>query len=137
MMFRLSLQPAAFAAILPLFLVDICLAQTASAAAGQPPSFSETMARMLPMFAMVFIIFYFMVIRPQSRKLLDHQKLMDSLKKGDAVTTTGGIIGRVATVEQDSVVLEVANNVRIKFERAHILKRASEKKEKKEQNQAA
>ena len=90
-----------------------------------PPQlgFSAMLAKMMPMFAMLFFIFYFMVLRPQNKKMLDHKKLIESLKKGDSVVTSGGIIGRVSNVEKDNVLVEVSNNVKIKFEPVHITRR--------------
>ena len=101
------------------------LAQSAAPASGQPQgSVFAVLMEMLPMFAVVFLIFYFMIIRPQQQKLLEHKKLTDSLKKGDGVVTSGGIVGRVAAVEKDHVLLEVSSNVKIRFEMAHVQKRA-------------
>jgi len=102
---------------------NFSLAQAPGASPPTPPSFGAMFNEMLPMFAMVFFIFYFMVIRPQNRKLLDQRKLIDSLKKGDPVVTSSGIIGKVFAVEKDSVALEVSSNVRLKFEPSHIAKR--------------
>ncbi len=71
---------------------------------------------MLPMFIMVFFIFYFMVMKPQQAKLKAQQNLLTGLKKGDTVVTTSGMIGKIAGVEKDHVSVEVAANVRVKME---------------------
>ena len=97
------------------------------------PGFSEIMAKMFPMFVVVFLIFYFMVVKPQNQKLRSQQSLLSNLKKGDQVVTTGGIIARVASLEEDCVVLDLSNNVRLKVEREHIIK----KKESKVQERSA
>ncbi|RIL06028.1 MAG: preprotein translocase subunit YajC [Proteobacteria bacterium] len=101
--------------------------------AGQPPapSFGELMSRMLPMFAIVFFIFYFMIMRPQQSKLKAQQDMLSALKKGDPVQTSSGILGTVAAVEKDYVLLEVANNVKMKFDRSHISKRIESESTKK------
>jgi preprotein translocase subunit YajC len=91
--------------------------------APQPPGFSQVLGQMFPMLAVVFLIFYFMVLRPQEKKLRETQALLGSLKKGDNVVTTGGILGRISQVEDQCVVLDLGANVKIKVEKAHIAKR--------------
>ena len=88
-----------------------------------PPSFGQLLGKMLPMFVLVFFIFYFMVLRPQATRMKAHQQLIGGLKKGDAVVTSGGLIGRVAGVEKEYIVIEVAAGVKVRVESAHILKR--------------
>lgn len=88
-----------------------------------PPSFAEILVKMAPMFLIVYLIFYFMVIKPQQTKLKNQAALLEALKKGDQVVTTGGIVGRVSAFEEDCIVLDLSNNVRLKVERAHIIKR--------------
>jgi len=107
------------AALQILVLSSSAFAQTQGPAV---PSFSQALAKMLPMFVMVFMIFYLMVLKPQQKKLLDQQKLLESLQKGNTVITTSGIIARVASVEKDYILLEVASNVKVKFDRSHIAK---------------
>jgi len=102
-------------------------AQAKGADLPPQPSFAEVLVKMAPMFLIVFFIFYFMVIKPQQLKLTQQQSLLGSLKKGDQVVTSGGIIGRVFAVEEDCIVLDVSNNVRLKFERANIVKRKEAK----------
>ncbi|MBX7137345.1 MAG: preprotein translocase subunit YajC [Oligoflexia bacterium] len=124
-MFTRTPRPIVLAAAAVFALIPLDLfAQAAAPGAGAPPvGFSDMLARMLPMFAMVFFIFYFMVLRPQNKKMLDHKALIESLKKGDAVVTSGGMIGRVAAIENDAISVEIANNVKVKFEAAHIARR--------------
>jgi preprotein translocase subunit YajC len=90
-------------------------------AAPEQPGFMESLVSMLPMLAVCYLIFWVMVIRPQESKVKKHKQLLDSLKRGDSVVTTGGIIGRVASVEKDAVTLEIAPNVKVKFTQSHIL----------------
>ena len=73
------------------------------------------------MLAVCYLIFWVMVIRPQDTKVKKHKQLLESLKRGDSVVTTGGIIGRVASVEKDAVMVEIAPNVKVKFAQSHIL----------------
>jgi len=74
----------------------------------------------LIMFAAIFAIFYFMIIRPQQKKAKERQKLLDSLQKGDKVITTGGIHGAIAGIDDKTVLLDVGNNVKIKIDRSAI-----------------
>jgi preprotein translocase subunit YajC len=69
---------------------------------------------MLFLVAIFFGIFYFMIIRPQQRQQKTHRAFLDSLKKGDEVVTTGGIIGRVQAVAGDVLTIEIANNVKVR-----------------------
>ena len=68
----------------------------------------------------MFAIFYFLLIRPQQKKAKEHKALLDSLKKGDNIITAGGVYGKVSAVENDLVILEVANNVTIKITKSFI-----------------
>lgn len=89
----------------------------------QQPGFGSALMNLLPMLLLCMVIFHFMVIRPQETKAKAHKELMDSLKKGDEVATSSGIIGKVATVEKDVIGLDIAPSVRIRVERPHIAKR--------------
>jgi preprotein translocase subunit YajC len=64
---------------------------------------------------LMFIIFYFLLIRPQSRKQKQHQEMLRNLKKGDKVITSGGLYGVVVKVGERDVVLEVADKVNLRF----------------------
>ncbi|NLF25081.1 MAG: preprotein translocase subunit YajC [Deltaproteobacteria bacterium] len=82
---------------------------------------------MSPMILMVFLIFYLLVILPQQKQLKMQEALLTSLKKGEMVLTSSGIIARVAGVENDHVLLEISNGVKVKFERSHIKFRVEKK----------
>jgi preprotein translocase subunit YajC len=69
---------------------------------------------------MIFVVFYFMLIRPQQKKQRELQDWLKSLKKGDEVVTTGGIIGKISGITDTVVTLEVQEKVRMKFLRSHI-----------------
>jgi preprotein translocase subunit YajC len=70
--------------------------------------------------ALLFGIFYFMLIRPQTKKASDHARMLRELKRNDEVVTTGGIIGRVTELGDKVVTLEIAPNVRVRVERPQI-----------------
>ena len=69
---------------------------------------------------LMFAIFYFLLIRPQQKKAKEHQAMINALKKGDRVITSGGIHGRITTVDDTTVTLEVAEKVKIKVSRGNI-----------------
>jgi len=73
------------------------------------------LAMMFPI-AMMFLIFYVLVLRPQSKMRKDHDLMVKSLKKHDEVVTTGGIFGTVVNVRPESITLRVDENVRIEVE---------------------
>ncbi len=68
----------------------------------------------------MFVLMYFMIIRPQRKRQKEHQTLINDVSKGDEVLTTGGIIGKVTKVDGDYMVLEVSNNVELKFQKVSL-----------------
>jgi len=84
------------------------------------------MSFVLPMIFMV-VIFYFLLIRPQQKKAKEHKALLDNLKRGDRVVTSGGIIGTIVNIDDQIVNLEVADKVRIEIVRPYIAGFASKK----------
>ncbi len=73
----------------------------------------------LPMI-LVFGIFYLLMIRPQQKQRKQHQMLIQNLKKGDEVVTTAGILGKVSGMADNVATLEIADNIRIKIDKAQI-----------------
>jgi len=83
---------------------------------GEPSSW----IRFLPL-ALIFLVFYFLLIRPQQKKLDEQASLIKALKKGDKVITSGGIVGTISKLENDSyVMVEIAKDVQIKVARTAI-----------------
>ncbi len=74
----------------------------------------------LLLIAGMFVLMYFMIIRPQRKRQKEHKSLIDALGKGDEVVTTGGILGKVTKVDDEYMVLEVSNNVELKFQKASL-----------------
>ncbi len=68
----------------------------------------------------MFAIFYFLLIRPQQKKAKEHKTLLDALKKGDNVVTAGGVHGKVTSVDDTIVTLEIATGVNIKITKSYI-----------------
>ncbi|GAB6088630.1 preprotein translocase subunit YajC [Spirochaeta dissipatitropha] len=71
-------------------------------------------------FGLVFLIFYFLILRPQNKRQKEQANMQESLKKGDRVVTIGGIRGVIASVKEDSVVLKVDENAKMEFNRSAI-----------------
>ncbi|NIA08927.1 MAG: preprotein translocase subunit YajC [Nitrospiraceae bacterium] len=76
----------------------------------------------------IFAIFYFLLIRPQQKRAKEHKNFLDSLSRGEEVMTSGGLIGRISGLTEDTVTLELADKIRIKVARAYILGRPPKKK---------
>ena len=97
-----------------------------SAAYAQGPGITgifdnqSALIQFLPL-VLIFVVFYFLLIRPQQRKAKDHKTMLDALRRGDRVVTGGGIIGTVARVENpEEVTVDIADGVRVRVLRSTI-----------------
>ncbi|MGY8883003.1 MAG: preprotein translocase subunit YajC [Pseudomonadales bacterium] len=72
------------------------------------------------MFAGLFGFMYFLIIRPQRKRQKEHNELVGALGKGDEVVTTSGMLGKITKLEGDYVVLEVSNNLELKFQKVAV-----------------
>lgn len=79
----------------------------------------DMFVQLAPM-AMILGVFYFLLIRPQQQKAKEHEDFVKSLKKGELVVTNSGLYGRIADLKDDEVTLEIAPNVRVRYERSKI-----------------
>ena len=94
------------------------LAGMAQGGAGAGTGATQNPASMIIMLVVMFGAMYFLMIRPQKKKQKEEQQMRDNLQIGDEITTIGGIMGRVVTVKEDSIVLETgADRVKMKFQR--------------------
>ena len=91
-------------------------AQAAGSGAAGGAGFIMQIAPLL----LIFVIFYFLLIRPQQRRLKAHQEMVGAVKIRDTAVTNGGLIGRVTKVEDGEVELEVAPNVRVRVVKSMI-----------------
>ena len=90
----------------------------------------EGIAQLTPLI-LIFVIFYFFLIRPQQKRVKDHKNMVAQLKRGDQVVTSGGIVGRIERIlEDDKVELTIADNVNVRVVKSTI-QSLSEKTEKK------
>lgn len=100
-------------------LISNAFAQTAAAPAAGSDLATGLVGQILPI-VLIFVVFYFLLIRPQQRRLKAHQELVAGLKRGDVVVTGGGLIGKVRTVQDDEVRVELAPNVEVRVVRSTI-----------------
>lgn len=97
-------------------MIDIAYAMgTGGGAAGGQGGLSALMPLIL-----MFVIFYFLLIRPQQKKAKEHREMVNNLKKGDRVITSGGIYGTITSLDDTTVTLEIADKVRVKIMRGNI-----------------
>ncbi len=99
--------------------ISSAFAQTAPAAAAGGDMQSSLMS-MLPL-VLMFVVLYFVMIRPQMKKQKEHRAMIDALAKGDEVVTGGGLLGKVTKLSESTVSLEVANGVEIQIQRGAVV----------------
>jgi len=87
----------------------------AQSAAGS----GDFLIQILP-FLLIFVIMYFLIIRPQQRRLKDHREMVAALRRGDTVVTGGGLIGKVTKADDDELVVELAPGMKVKVIRSTI-----------------
>jgi preprotein translocase subunit YajC len=97
------------------FFISDAIAQAADGAAQQP----SLIEALLP-FIILFVVFYFLLIRPQSKRAKEHKKMDAGLAKGDEVVTQGGLLGKVTEVGENFVEVEIAANMSVKVQRSAI-----------------
>jgi preprotein translocase subunit YajC len=96
--------------------------------APAPGGAQNPLAAVLPV-ALIFVVFYFLILRPQQKQRKEHRAMLDALKAGDPVVTIGGIHGTVVAVDElnQTVVVRVSDNVRVTFNRTAIAGRIQPK----------
>jgi preprotein translocase subunit YajC len=94
------------------------MSTTALAQAG-PGGAPSLLLNLFPLL-LIFLIFYLLLIRPQQKKQRDHQAMLENLKVGDDVLTSGGIYGRIVDVKKDVLTVEIAPNTRVRVARSYI-----------------
>ena len=71
-------------------------------------------------FILMFVIFYFLLIRPQQKKAKEHREMISNIKKGDRIVTSGGIYGRVTGMDESTLTVEISDKVRVKVARGNV-----------------
>jgi preprotein translocase subunit YajC len=105
-------------------------AQAADAPAAAPATAGSTAMSFLPLL-LILVVFYFLLIRPQQKKLEAQEAMVKALKKGDEVITNGGFVGTVASLDDDYAMLKIAEGVQVKIVRSTIAGLAADAKKKK------
>lgn len=95
------------------------LISTAYAQAAAAPTAQSQLLGFLPL-VLIFVVFYFLLIRPQTKKAKEHREMVSKLASGDEVVTAGGILGKITEVSDTFVTLEIANGVQIKVQRFQV-----------------
>jgi preprotein translocase subunit YajC len=101
---------------LPVF-ISSAFAQTAPAAGGDMQS---SLMSMLPL-VLMFVVLYFVMIRPQMKKQKEHRTMVDALAKGDEVVTAGGLLGKVSKIGDSFIGVEIANGVEVQLQRSAVV----------------
>lgn len=96
------------------FFISPAMAQDGAAPQGPSPLFNFIIL------GGFVVIFYFIIWRPQSKRAKEQKALMESISKGDEVMTTGGILGKALQVDENYVVVEVADNVQLKMQKSSV-----------------
>ena len=89
-------------------------------AQAAPSGGGSALSSQLPLLLIFFAIFYFLVLRPQSKKAKEHQAMLNELKKGDEVVTSGGLIGKISGVADKELTLQIQEGVRVRVTRASV-----------------
>ncbi|MEW6067326.1 MAG: preprotein translocase subunit YajC [Nitrospirota bacterium] len=100
-------------------LVDIAYAMGPAPQGGGGEGAGSFFASIVPLI-LIFVIFYFLLIRPQQKRAKEHRKMLDNIKRGDKVITSGGIYGVIEAVGTNTVTLKIAEDVKIKLSKAYI-----------------
>lgn len=107
-----------------MYLFTLAFAQ--SQTGGPVPAAGANFLVLFPMYLLIFLVFYFFLIRPQQKREQEKQNMISQLKKNDEVITTSGIHGTVVNVKESTLVLRVDDNVKVELEKSavSVLKKA-------------
>jgi preprotein translocase subunit YajC len=97
-----------------MMLFDL-LAMGAPSPPGTEPNPTGQMLQMVLMFGVMGVMFYFLLIRPQSRQRKEHERLLGNVKSGDKILTSGGIYGIVSNVKDKTLMVKIADNVKVEI----------------------
>jgi preprotein translocase subunit YajC len=103
---------------LPVF-ISSAIAQTAPAAAAAGGDFTSTLTGMLPL-VLMFVVLYFVMIRPQMKRQKEHRAMIDAIAKGDEVVIGGGMLGKVTRLSEQYLHVEVASGVEVQVQRGGV-----------------
>ncbi len=95
------------------FFINDAFAEATTAAAPAQGDGAFSMV----MIAVIFVLFYFMLIRPQNKRAKEHRELVNKLQKGDEIVTTGGFVGKVVSLDEQFIKISLAEGVEVRLQR--------------------
>jgi len=109
-----------------LFLTSmLAQAQGKGGGSAMPGCGGGGITQLIPLILM-FVVFYFLLIRPQQKRAKEHQNMLANLKRGDPIITNGGVLGKITGLSDKTVTVEVAEKIRLRVLRSHIAGKQSE-----------
>lgn len=109
--------------------INPAFAQEVATAAADPAMAAGNPLRILFQFVVIFVVFYFFLIRPQQKKMKEHTMMQSTVARGDTVITNGGIVGKVIRSNTNDLLIEIADGVRVVVVRDRILAKREAVKE--------
>ena len=100
--------------------ISSAFAQTAPAAAAAGGDMQSSLMSMLPL-VLMFVVLYFVMIRPQMKKQKEHRSMIDALATGDEIATAGGLLGKVTKLGDGYLSLEIANGIEVQLQRSAVV----------------
>lgn len=107
------------------YLFPASIAYAEEAAAQGPGGAVSTIMNIAPI-AILIVVFYFLLIRPQQKSMKEHREMLGKLQAGDNVVTRGGVHGRVTAVKEETINVEIAKGVEIKMEKSAVQARKAQ-----------
>jgi preprotein translocase subunit YajC len=98
-------------------IIDIAYAMGPSQGSAGPSG--GMLGSLIPLI-LIFVIFYFLLIRPQQKRAKEHKTMIENLKKGDKIITSGGVYGVIEAVGTNTVTVKISENVKVKFGKAYV-----------------
>jgi preprotein translocase subunit YajC len=99
--------------------IDIAYAMAPPQGGGQPGGAAGILGSIVPL-VLIFVIFYFLLIRPQQKRAKEHKNMIDNLKKGDKIITSGGVYGVIESVGSNTVTVKIGENTRVKLGKSYV-----------------
>ena len=103
----------------PHLFISSAFAQTAPAAAASG-GMTSTLTSMLPL-VLMFVVLYFLMIRPQMKRQKEHRAMIEAIAKGDEVATSGGLVGRVTSLDEQFIQVELTAGVVVQLQRSAVV----------------
>jgi preprotein translocase subunit YajC len=100
-------------------LLDLLITPAYAQAAAPAPGLGGDLTAFLPMI-LIFVVFYFLLLRPQQKRAKETRAMLAALQKGDEVVTSGGIVGRISKLGEQYAAIEIANGVEINVQRSAV-----------------